>query len=970
MKKLWIRAAALALGAALLAAPLAACNKEPEGPSELSPYTLQFVEAGGGYAVQIGRGDALWSNAATGVFGVQVSYDRINGVGDVAYAYYDSYEAVEGGWLAKAGFTAEDGSTFAAEDTYRVSEKGVEVVRTFRVLSEGSAEGFMTYYPVRDAAAGDVMSREWFAPGAYYGNDEYNFWGTGIKIGYTADAVANVDNLSAPVVANYAGGTAFSITDRTEGYRETVIEDTNVSQNSILVSDAFNIPGIGLRDVGEGEGAHVEMYHCYPAFTHNYINIYPFTYNYRMLPVEEGLERETAFEIRIGAYENFDAAVETLWRDVYAEYSVVERRYAARDAYEALTGWLYRSYGVLNSVPQYMTNSDHPYSESGFLYRNADLAYLMIAAGYRLGKPEYIEQADALIDYHIARDLIVDNIVNEFERAEAEGVMAVLNAYKTHLAHGVDKSDWLAYVLRKAREKKEEPDPMAIPLFLAVAEYTKDDSYVEVSASLLEDLDAQHKEYYYTGAIVNNSGDAIPNRESGMIYLDIYLDMYELTGDAAYLEHAKRCEVYLESQMIVQNIALVAEGTTGYETLSDGRFREIGTLGNEQVKPYGLSWVSGQTASADNASAYSVPDVLRLYEITGEEKYRGFADYLMTNSLLYINMGDKSWLMDDIRHSSGTGFQNEYFGIAASTDVVSAGRGTMHMSNLGWNMFVVLNSLEYWAQYDEGFLKDTVDPYDTSVLKYTDATSALSTVYRPYNAVDKDAATLWRPAADDAEKALTVDLGEYVSVTSVRMAAQGVASAKLSASVDGVNFTELEGNFTGEAEVGGVYRYVRIALTDCGQDAGIADIDVLGNPVAAQDYARGAEVTVTGVAVPQMTDGDYTTRWASGGRQDTILVDLGTIRGVTEVSMLFNINVYFNGQDYISRTDPVQYSYRIEYSPTGDDGDWHVYADRRSEPRMLAVYDEQLYVRARYFRITAEADRGVLSMTELKIFGV
>ena len=53
---------------------------------------------------------------------------------------------------------------------------------------------------------------------------------------------------------------------------------------------------------------------------------------------------------------------------MYDEYSVVERRYAPLDVYKALTDNIYRSYGILNNVPQYMTNTDHPYTESGFLY--------------------------------------------------------------------------------------------------------------------------------------------------------------------------------------------------------------------------------------------------------------------------------------------------------------------------------------------------------------------------------------------------------------------------------------------------------------------------------------------------------------------------------------------------------------------------------------------------------------------------
>lgn len=136
-----------------------------EGEKTKEDYKLSFVSAGDGYAVEIGRGGEKWSNADTGVFGVRVSYDEVKNVSDTEYAYYDQYREIDGGWLASAELQAEDGSTFFAEDTYRISDSGVEVVRTFTVTGQGSAQGFMTYYPVRDEKAGEVLAREWFAPG-------------------------------------------------------------------------------------------------------------------------------------------------------------------------------------------------------------------------------------------------------------------------------------------------------------------------------------------------------------------------------------------------------------------------------------------------------------------------------------------------------------------------------------------------------------------------------------------------------------------------------------------------------------------------------------------------------------------------------------------------------------------------------------------------------------------------------------
>lgn len=930
-------------------------------------YEVAFVELEDGYAVQIKKGETVWDNIQTGVFGVRVAYDNISEVSDVEYAYYQSYALIDGGYEASSFVIADDGSKYQAKDTFKISNTGVEVVRTFTVTEEGSALGFTTYFPLRDKNEGSVEDREWFAPGNYYGNDDYNFSGVGIKTGFCEEAIIAADNMSAPVVANYNDKETFSIIDRTKGYRETVVADYDAKTSWVLIDESINLPGIGLKNVYEGAQTYVEMYHTYPSETYNYINTRPFTHNYRMLPVKEGLSREIAFEVTIDGYSDFQSAVDGTWRDAYEDYSVIDYRYTPRAVYEALAKNLYASYGYLNSVPQYMVNTDHPLAESGFLYRNVDLAYLMTCAGYRLNKPEYIEQATELIDFHIKKDLIA-NSINDVERAEAEGILAVLDAYKVHLKNGVDKIDWLAFVIKATKQKAELNHPMDIPLYLAVAEYIKDDSYIEKSAQILKEYEERHSDFYYEGAIVNPSMEAIPNRESGMIYLNIYLKMYELTGENHYLEKAKQCETYIESNMIIQSIAWEAVDSTGYETMPDGRFREIG-LGNSQVKTYGLSWISGQTASVDNMTAYSVPDLLKLYNFTKNERYKEFADYLVVNSSLYVNMGDKNWLMDDFRHSSGVGFQNEYFGLAPTTDVVAGSRGSMHASNLGWNMFVVFYSLECYAEYDENFFAQALKAYDTSVLKTVNASSELNSIYRSYNAVDKNSESYWKPAKEDDNKQITIDLGEYVTVQKISMKSIGVNKATLFGSTDGVSFTKLDENFISEKDVNGIYRYIRIQLVDVEADVGIGDIDVIGNPIVGTNYALDAKTTVSGVEIKEMTDWNYSTMWQSSKNSDVILVDLGSIKTITEVSMTFKNNLSFIGQDYIQLpVSEVNYSYIIEYSNTGDN--WKTYVDKADDPKMLAVYKETKLVKARYFRITATTSRGNLSMTELKILGV
>ena len=82
MNKFLKSAVSLCLGAAMVLPLAAGCDTGKSGGG----YELSFVPVDGKYAVRVEKGDDAWENAATGAFGVRVSYDSINNVSDVQYA--------------------------------------------------------------------------------------------------------------------------------------------------------------------------------------------------------------------------------------------------------------------------------------------------------------------------------------------------------------------------------------------------------------------------------------------------------------------------------------------------------------------------------------------------------------------------------------------------------------------------------------------------------------------------------------------------------------------------------------------------------------------------------------------------------------------------------------------------------------------------------------------------------------------
>lgn len=956
----------------------------------------RFVGEVGNYQVEFTDGNQVWYTGE-GVLGIRVARDSLSDVTVPEYVNYSNYSKVDGGHKAVATIRTSDGSCIGVTDWFVCQMDGVEITREIEVLESGSALGFMTLFPIRDKQTIAAEQRMWFAPSAYYGNNERTFTGRGVKIGFDGkESICPVDVIGVPVIMNYYDGKAFSLTDVTEGHRETVAEDLYANQNVILIDDAINLPGIGLKNIKSESAATVEMYHAYPANTRNWLRQSPDTGIWRMLPLKKGLKRRVAFFVSMAEFDNFDTALTEVWRHAFDNYSVVDKRYAKGDVYRALADNVQRTfghqtYGKYTDAPQYMVKSDHPYPTSGFLYRNTDLAALMIAAGYRLERQDYIDTAIEVMDYQIKYDLIDTNSPFEHERAQSEGIIGVIEGYECAKLHGLDKPHWLDYIKRKGEEKLKVKDDMVVPLLLKLYEFTSDRRFLDRSIALIDSYDEIHKLYGFQGDALANPTTSMTSREAAAVYLNCYVKLYEYTKAPKYLEHAKRAATYFESTHIAQSINFLTKGTTGYEYRDDSpeevsgkRFKEMGYLGNSKIMPYGLSYICSPSVGVDMFGAYEIPYMYLMGKFLKDEHFMDFAEYLQYNTTLYVNMGDKHWLMDDLRYSSGMGFINEYIGAAASTDPVSAGRGTMHISNLAWNMYVLLHSYEEMLKVNPDYLADDVSrSYDIAKFKLTTASSEESGLYRKYNAVDKKANTVWVPKINDAEKSLTIHLGEFCRIDNVGI--QGFnhddnSRVTIELSDDGDVFTavckDAKLNTDGKTEIsvkGHTAMFVKISLRgNAVKKIGIADVEIEGLPLTLKQLQLQKTCTSSSAINPEkaLDWNNQTYAQFSSSHNEWLTVDLEQEKQIREIGVFFDIDVNFEDLDHISKpiSKPI-YRFKVEYSL--DNQEWMTYQDCSNNNIYQAVQVFTKAVKARYVRIKVLAVENCdkLRIREFKILG-
>ena len=959
------KAISLILGLALTAGilPLSSCAKDS------GKMKLEFIGSEGEKTAKFSLGKEEWSGVE-GAFGIRLSYDDVANVSDTEYVKYSSVEKVGETYIAKAIITTEDGSEFAVEDAYTEREGDFEIVRDFQVVKAGSAQGFMTYYPLQNNRYKAAEDRLWFSPSNYYGNTDITFTGTGVKSGFYEESTVTADMVSTPVVLNYLDGYAFSIMDKTEGMRETISADATAEYNTIYVNENLNIPGIGLKNTETEKGMTVTMYHAYPCNTHNYLNIRPYTNNYRMLPIREGLARQTGFVVSLKKDKNFDNAIQDSWRKSYDAYAVKDTRYAPYEVFKACAEYVDRSFDVVGGIPQYMTKTDHYYPESGFLYRNADLGYLMLRSADILGNDAMRERAIRVIDSQVENDYIDENITHEFDRSTAEGLENLLDAYVYLKEKGTDKRNWLAYLLGKVEACSERESRMYLPFLIKAGKVFHTNEYYELAIDKVADLEEAHNRYEFTDAIVNFTGTSMVEREAAMIYFKLYLELYDYTKDTKYLDLAKKAAFVCESYTMIQAVSLETFDGTGYEYKPelDNRFREYGGLGNSQVMPYGLSFITGQTSSTDIFIIWCAENFRELSEITKDDYYADFSEYLLSNCLLTINMGDKNWLMDDIRYSQGKGFMNEYVGIGASTDPVSAGRGSMHISNLAWNEYVVLYALLQENDRNPEFFKREATDFDLAANKYVHASSQKNGAYRAYNATDKTETTAWSPAADDQAPSLTVDLNELAQLSSVSIKSKNTTSFDVLISADGINFTPALQNTKEGGNLSDVARYVRLEIKNYNGNSSVEDFKIMGKPVVGQDVAPSASITTDGGQdnISAVNDQNYSTVWHSDKNSCVVTLDLGEEKEIVETVIMFDLDVTFINQDQIQPPATLkQYSYKVEVSSDGEN--WTVFADRSQSPLCRAVFSDKNYSRAKYVRLTAQTTGTKISITDFKI---
>lgn len=508
---------------------------------------------------------------------------------------------------------------------------------------------------------------EFFSPSAWYGKGSV-FEGKSNKFPMNNGvAGGGIDGIGAPICSAYCKKDNC-------GYSIEVINpkyDIVISRDDVIIDERIKLSSLGVK-----RGENNSLFYSYPATSYN-INGTNRSIEYYLPITTKEIRGE--YEIHKCTANSFHQFMKDNWRQVYYKYAKLNDDIDTDLARKHIVEYVARSYGKINGISEYLVNSDHFTHESGFLYRNTDLGYLMVRYGYETNNQRIIDEAISVIDDQVDSCFAGEKQVFPFERSRFEGVLSILNAYEFLKSVGIDKENWISFVEKEADRFEGVDEYYSIPLLCRLNRLL---SAIEKGEKVWERFSMMK----FSGGIEDFIGSPGLDKESGYLGLFAFLSLYECTKDEKWLARSAFCGDYLETYQV-----LIEEGFYSYETSGNEHFN-MASIGNEKLKTNGLSYVSAGCCAGDLMNVISVPLYIKLSEYTKDKHYLDYAMLVERNGLNTIDLFNKGGSLSDVLLNSGIGYMSEYFQLSESIDPNCTHRGCAHDATIAWMYFVLLHS--------------------------------------------------------------------------------------------------------------------------------------------------------------------------------------------------------------------------------------------------------------------------------------
>jgi hypothetical protein len=633
---------------------------------------------------------------------------------------------------------------FRVRDHWTLSGSTLALRRSIEIA--GSAPGGFDSSVVLtvDPAVGwsDV---NYLAPGAIYGDPTYDGdRSPGGTLNYAAHHfLMREDILPAPLFGlSFSNGTSVAVLDPAPRGDSTV-EETKLSQ--LTMTDArFQFGALGAR---EGDSGAIEFGFWFPGTITDFAGgrggpAKPRTVR-RYHPIAQGLTHTYQVNFRFGQNESFRDLTRNAWRWAWGTLKPAVSYIDVEQMRRVLTDHLEANAATIDgrtAIPFVLnTISDQKQwnwtmAAMGFVGKNIECADQLLREGDRdhtergqrmraTGLAVISSMINALptvplqaTGYDLATGKPYNHIwLAPWLRNATEDMRVLMRAYRRERALGRDHPEWFRWVKsyvdwlmvqqradgsfprrwKAGSDEVVEPTGTSsynpVPLLVLMTQETGDPKYKDAAVRAAEYVWAN---WGTRGVFVGGASDNpnITDKEAGMLSMEAFLSLYDLTRQPKWLERAKAAGDYAESWIWIWNLPMPLDADDAQLHWKKG----VPTVGIQGI----TALVAG---SADEYLDWAAPSYAKLYNYTKDEHYLDVARVLLHDTKSMVALPGRQYDM------KGIGWQQEGWRMGPG----GSGRGVGgHRLWLPWISANHLYGITGLEEYDPVLFKKLSGPVE------------------------------------------------------------------------------------------------------------------------------------------------------------------------------------------------------------------------------------------------------------------
>lgn len=556
------------------------------------------------------------------------------------------------GSLLEGTLVTPKGTRLRFSDRYRARRDGFDVARTVRVLAVGPGEtAFSSRFALMAEPNVRLRDREAFVPAILYGHPEDLPKGA---LGGDSDAgtvLIREDRLPLPLAMlrdPATGGTVELLHRRPDG--ATFAGEDFAPR---IVNGRMRFGSIGFLNEGG-----LEIAFQFPGSEggRTYISPREAGWSLRSHPLQVGFEQRYELRFTRSVAKTYAEAVGASWRRAFEDANPKPPKVSHEKVYRASMDLLAHYGKTYDGVPSMPFQARLPdgvvidtSSQMGFVGKALPAAALLLKDALDHQDAERRKQAEALVDFWVARSMNLSGVPKTWYDIPKGGGEVTWRGYPTHLrvagdgvrgvlaAHRLAPNPaWLAYARQYGDflvEKQAEDGSLAglwkwdgtpertfknvtdhaIPVLADLYRATGDERYCRAAIRAGEYcLPTVHAAFRYVGGAADNPN--VPDKEAGVLAMQAFLALYDLTGEAKWIAPAAQAATFCETWTYAWNVPVPKDDPKAFYP------KNRTTLG--------VSIIATGHSGADDFMAITVYDYYRLYLLTRDAHFLRFARFL------------------------------------------------------------------------------------------------------------------------------------------------------------------------------------------------------------------------------------------------------------------------------------------------------------------------------------------------------